>query len=123
ALLAFEQHLRQERPHRDWRRIHVLLVLGKGDSFLVESLLDFLFRQRVLEGQVGMLHERGQHQTKALWESFGILVKWHETFLGLNQSPNPQGRSHGTRIYAKEGSRAKISWRWAPGPARRAQFL
>jgi hypothetical protein len=51
-----------------------------------------------------------------------MLVKWHETFLGLIQCPNPQGRSHGTRVYAKEGSRAKISWHCRPDPTGAGAF-
>src|SRR5205807_5106399 len=75
-----------------------------------------------LEGQVTMLHERRQHQTKLPWQAFGMLVKWHETFPGQSKI-RAQGRSHVTRIYARKVLVPRSAGVWPPGAATHATSL
>src|SRR5437660_6557317 len=122
ALFPLEQHLRQEGPQGHCWRVDVVVVLGKGAAFIVEGLLNCFFPQRVLEGQVTMLHERRQHQTKLPWQAFGMLVKWHETFPGQSKI-RAQGRSHVTRIYARKVLVPRSAGVWPPGAATHATSL
>ncbi len=55
--LAFEQHLRQERPQSDRRRVNVVLVMRKGGIGIDKSLLDALLGQHVGKGQTVVLQE------------------------------------------------------------------
>lgn len=67
-LFAFEQHLRQEGPQRDGRRVNRVAVLGKRCLLFREHGLNLFGRQGIGERQTGLLQERVENQAKTLWQ-------------------------------------------------------
>jgi len=74
ALLVLEQDLREKRPQRDGWCVHGLCVIGEASVFIIERLLDRVFRQRVRKGKTGLLKKRGKNQTKSLWQEARLFV-------------------------------------------------